>query len=494
MKRIVLALTLMCLSAFADSPRKIGVIIGGGRGDHDPLNVVFMGQADGFADKLSQKGYEISGAFGTKEFSNQMYLNERSKSYTDAWSSGKLKPATAQSIDDQLNWILKEIESGKIKKDDQVVIQLSTHGSPVNVDEVAHSILIPSIDDDDDYDTPPKEQLVHLSEKLNSVVQKLNDVGAKTAMLDFSCFSGGSLDLAKNRSNVCVVSSTNRYKTATAMLNGREDAGAFFWKSVQGQQDKNIESIFLQSRRMNSFDDVPEISSEEHERIRPMWDLLFAQYAAAGPGPNRIGHVAPILECSELGVKLPFQDYDLYKSLMTSTLKSDKDMEELSTIAQRIKRLAEIRDESGPYLDKKFKVGNEQIDFGTCRGFYDEKSGSVKPLESVLAPRYETIEEVKVSKYFDSPEERQRRIDDELEKVKETTELFGQCSSEELKAFMSPLITRHIVVEEEYLKLETEQQKLEKNFSKKEREVYEKMYQEFSKESKTSNACRDFVF
>lgn len=497
----ILVCFLFSALAFAEPPRKIGMIIGGGKGDRDPMNPVFMNQGDGFASNLSKKGYEIRGAFGTTQFTEQMYLHDRSQDYLDAWSNGKFKPATAQSIDEQLNWILDEIENGKIKKDDQVVIQLSTHGNPVTIDEIAHSIFIPSVDSDEDSDAAPKDQVIHLSDKLNGVIQKLNDVGAKTALLDFSCFSGGSLDLAKNRSkNVCVVSATNRYTPAKAVKEGYEDAGAYFWNNVQSADQnktsaKDVESIFLSARRMNSFTDVPEISSEEHQRIRPMWDLLFAKYAAEGMGSNRVGHVAPILECSELGVKLPFQDYELFQSLLSSTLKSDKDMEELSTIAQRIMRLAEIRDESGAYLYKKFKVNESEIDFGTCRGFYNDNSGAVQPLDSILAPIYETIESVKVSNYYeDSPKRRADRIQEEHERIKERTLVYGQCTTDELKTFMSPLVGKHASIEKEYLKLSEEQTRLERKFREKEREVYEKLYLEFSKDSKTSNACRDFVF
>lgn len=451
--------------AFADSPRKIGVLIGGGKGEGDPLTSAFFHQAEAFVMSLKDKNYEIRGAFGAPWLLEILKDGEKLKN-----ESGKLDsiiPATVDSVDVQLNWILNEIKLGKIKKDDQIVIQLSTHGNPKDLNELAHKISIPQ--------SLNNKNIISysLSMKMDQVLEKLNEVGAKTAILDFSCYSGESLDLALNRPNVCVISSTNRYTPATSSsLIGGKDASTYFWQvEAKNPSSKDLESIFLTARMANNNisneSDIPEISSDENLRIRKMWDLIFITYSASKILEDRQKYVQPILNCSEVETSIPLPDYDKFENLMIEILKSDNDIINLQEISGKIKKITKIIDDVYWYMAKDLgsvesieENGNttfKSINFGSCSAFFND-DGSVKQLsnQSVVYA------------------------------------LYKACTTEENLSFIAPKISENRKNLAKYIKLNNELKELGKKFAKIERNLYEKLYLDFKKDSKKSNACRDF--
>ncbi len=132
------------------------------------------------------------------------------------------KEFSKKNIDDLLKKLILDINTGKIKKDDQLLIAISNHGWPKEPTEKSHSL---SLTKDEKYSMDNFSSLAKLADKK----------GIKLAFIDSSCYSGATQYFKNISSNVCAISVTGPDKLSQ---------GSVMWKKFftnTAHSDKNLE-------------------------------------------------------------------------------------------------------------------------------------------------------------------------------------------------------------------------------------------------------------
>ncbi len=143
-----------------------------------------------------------------------------------------------------------KLENNEMKSGDQLMIYIDSHGAQKNGTSKTHKIAA-SGKRADEFNDLSGANLVNLDELF--ILRKLaKEKGVKLAIVDASCHSGNTLELADE--NTCVISSTgpNHY--------GYGDFSEQFAKGMV--KGKNLEEIFLEVRAKDLYAGLPMISTE----------------------------------------------------------------------------------------------------------------------------------------------------------------------------------------------------------------------------------------
>ena len=169
-------------------------------------------------------------------------------------------------IDDSL----EKMRSGKLKAGDQLLIVIDTHGAEKNDKELSHSIAFKSKSQIADYDSLNGLSIGTL-DRLNEIVKLADEQGVKLGIVDMSCHSGATLNLAKKSKNTCVIASSGPNHYAHA------GPGAFannFFAEIKQGRLKNLEDLYLKARKDFNNPSFPMISTPAGKAIN---DELYAQ-------------------------------------------------------------------------------------------------------------------------------------------------------------------------------------------------------------------------
>jgi len=182
----------------------------------------------------------------------------------------------------------EQLQNGSLKKGDQLLIQVDTHGSMKGEKEETHSIST-SFKAIKNYGVFEANESVSL-DALKNLKNLAKEKGVKVAIIDLSCHSGNTLKLADD--NTCVISGT-----------GPEHYGyynelAFSRKFPQFlSKGKNLEEVFLETRRHSLDPSFPMISAPEglavqeeiYKMITPFlyyYDESLNKLSSFTSGPN----------------------------------------------------------------------------------------------------------------------------------------------------------------------------------------------------------------
>lgn len=141
------------------------------------------------------------------------------------------------SFDESLKRIQQKITSGEIKKGDQVLIVINSHGIE-NAGENTHTVSCGS------------EAFCDL-DRLSTVLKQLENLDAKPAVVDLSCYSGNTLKLGSAKT--CVVSAS-----------GQKDVSFTAFAGLLAEQFKkgvSLEQAYLTARQQDYFS-FPQISTD----------------------------------------------------------------------------------------------------------------------------------------------------------------------------------------------------------------------------------------
>ncbi len=154
-----------------------------------------------------------------------------------------------------------------LRANDQVLIQISSHGQPPNPGECGHEVEIGNS--------------IYHTRDLKDLRDKLTAANVKVAIMDLSCYSGASSCLADE--NTCVISAAN--SGSPAFLNDTSSLGARFWESVAILPGNTLEEHYLRARTAwltnSSEADVPTISTDAHEVAHRNAQTFFAKHFPA---------------------------------------------------------------------------------------------------------------------------------------------------------------------------------------------------------------------
>lgn len=161
----------------------------------------------------------------------------------------------------------EKLLSDEMKSGDQFMIYINSHGAEKNRDNKlkAHAIAT-SEGNTTDLNNLQGATTVELSDliELRNLAKSKH---VKMAIIDASCHSGNSLDLADN--NTCVISSTGPNHYGYAAFSEKFSAGMM--------KGKNLEDLFLETRENDSTSGLPMISTKSglnintaiYEKITP---------------------------------------------------------------------------------------------------------------------------------------------------------------------------------------------------------------------------------
>jgi hypothetical protein len=173
----------------------------------------------------------------------------------------------------------KSLAAGSLKKGDQVLLVIDTHGAVRTPGEATHSVALEG------------GERVSLDE-LRALRDKLAKAGVQVAIVDHSCYSGASLALADENTCVLASSSANRETfTRDGFLTGLRPG-------------RSLEQAFREGRFADATGDMPEISTAEGREVAAMLEPLLGEtysgqlepdYPGAGPCAERVAREEKLL-------------------------------------------------------------------------------------------------------------------------------------------------------------------------------------------------------
>jgi hypothetical protein len=155
-----------------------------------------------------------------------------------------------------------QVKSGKIKNGDQLLIVIAAHGAYKQHWETSHSIVASGGSSLANKNDLSKTSLVQLDD-LKKLIALTNSRGIKLGIVDLSCRSGNTLELAKNSPYTCVIAATG--PTHYAYMGGLGTFSTNFLNSLKSGQ--SLEGVFLKARSESTDPSFPMISTEENESI-----------------------------------------------------------------------------------------------------------------------------------------------------------------------------------------------------------------------------------
>lgn len=240
-----LSLSLLLFSQSAYSERRIALMGGGGA----PVGktTIFDETLNSF-DRYLQKN----------KWGQVVLIFNGDHSTTDDIIKTKFRNAALKANISQNNFnaVIKQyenqIKTGELKSGDQLLVMIESHGLPKSADELTHSIAVRS-------ENPQvAESLKNSSmDAMKNLTELAKEKGIKLAIIDFSSYSGNSLELANE--NNCVISSTGKDHPGYTSF-----AEKFISNMAAG---KSLEDVFLETRKNTADNSYPMISGPEGQVI-----------------------------------------------------------------------------------------------------------------------------------------------------------------------------------------------------------------------------------
>lgn len=431
----VLLVFLFSVSSFA---KKEAVFFGGGGEPATPGTI--------FDDTYKSFGLFSEGSGWT----SRSYFNgghPQSEALAQKISKGKNKPMTAENMKAEIAQLKARIQSGDLKKGDQLMVTLSTHGLQPKSPQSTHNVETI----DGNFNLDELKELRDLAEAK----------GVNLAFMDLSCFSGATLDLGSDKT--CVISAASHNV-------GYTNAGESLGKEMQ--KGANLEDAFLKGRITNS-PGTPQISTEAGRKAYEATQFLSESMrertsigAAMGNSP---------LDCygtsSNPFKKLVNQLRDIEKSqsyYKQARVKLGVD-EGVDPLIKKLEDAVTKYEQSRQDAKKTFDtIGS--VDKKTCKNVLDyQLCGTLRQWEFGL-------NKLKQQQQTGSLDQKGKA------ELAAYTQLVGSSEFQSWKAMQA-----------DFVKKSSEMYYDASQVAIAERGVYEKLYEHFSKDAKKPNPCRNFV-
>ena len=243
---IIFLLTLhLSISVGHSSEKELYLFGGSGGPDEDSTifddEVKLISQLTNTPKSLWKTNYSFNG--GHRE--TEKILHTRFKNATSFGQFSKKNFLNGlQNIEEKLK---------KLKKGDQLLLIMDTHGLKNSSNEITHSII-----------TSPADGARFASmDEFEKITSLAEEKGVKLALIDLSCYSGNTLKLRKK--NICIITTTGENQLGYADILGtaKNKLMSFEGRFLNGmKKGENLESLFLKSRKDSQFQDFPMISTE----------------------------------------------------------------------------------------------------------------------------------------------------------------------------------------------------------------------------------------
>lgn len=161
------------------------------------------------------------------------------------------------SLKETIETYTRDINSGKIKSGDQLLVMINSHGGAATDASRSHLITAGVSDGPINPQTLAGAVGVVNLDQLQELIRLANDKGIKLGIVDFSCHSGNTLKLANEKT--CVISAAGPDHFSFIVF------ASDFTKNMKA--GKSLEQIFLETRLQTADTSYPMISTAAGNEI-----------------------------------------------------------------------------------------------------------------------------------------------------------------------------------------------------------------------------------
>lgn len=260
---IYLLLIILSVSVGYAGEKELYLFGGGGGPDgDDTIYDEEIGLLSNFVNS-KKRNWKSSYTFNGGHQKTEKILQNKFKNSTSFGSfSKKNLLLTLDNIEEKIK---------KLKKGDQLLLVMNTHGLNNSSNEKSHSIVTSPVPGES-YKTTEGARIASMDE-FERIIALADEKGIKLAVVDLSCYSGNTLKLKKK--NICIISTTGENQLGYADVLGTPPKKllSFEGRFLNGmKQGENLENLFLKSRKESHFQDFPMISTETGTLVN---DLMF---------------------------------------------------------------------------------------------------------------------------------------------------------------------------------------------------------------------------
>lgn len=368
----------------------------------------------------------------------------------------KTYSGTLANIDKQLALLKQKIQNGTLKKGDQLMIAVNTHGADKRGNELTHSVAA-------------KDGLFNV-DRLKEVRDLAEKKGVQLAILDNSCYSGYTIKLGTDKTCVMSAASTNvGYSNAASMLT---------WNMRPGL---NLEEVFFGARlsKQGISPGTPQISTPAGLKTFQATQFLYQS----------------MLERYSLNLHLKNSTQDNCNLKSKDYLKLTKELKEIEKHQFTLVRdLVGMSDAAEARQELESAIKNYEIQRNKARALFEEKT-KLNPSLCLELAASSGSNRKKVCATLE-------RFGDAYDRVQSRLKKSGNAplspqEKDELQVYekvvQSPGYKKYLKAEADYDEQINTVYRTAAEVGKAERKVYEALYIHYQKESKASNPCRSFI-
>jgi hypothetical protein len=485
----IYTLLLLIASTHAWARSKHAIIMGGG-GEPKRTFTIFDREIENFKDFIKKdSAWKVSTTYNGGHSSTEKILS-------DGLVKGSVQPFTEKSYDEMLKVYENKILKGEIKKGDQLLVYISSHGAAKKEGDKTHQIST-SGGVATDLTTLEGSKTVSL-DKLQDLIDLANQKGIKLGVLDFSCFSGNTLALANP--NTCIISSAAPDNFGWAGHNTFSDR--FTMAMAPG---KSLEELFLHSFADRGDISFPMISTSVGQEIQNELYELMSPYLYKWNQKKSLDNLMPHLENQVIENKCGEAD-ESYKKILAfsdqaekiitsrpfgfSFFKGSKEFEEFEEAVTKYYELQDrMRDDltklhlpfvktKGEKFERFCSSVKEKITYEFCAKW---------TINNLVSMDFEENRKLLEKQLKDKDPYNVARARAGLENLKK-----GEARKEEILKD-HPEFERYHRYYKELPTLVDKTYEMALNVSQKTQVIYKKLYEERSKNQNEKNACKDFI-
>lgn len=233
------------MSTSAYSVEKLLYIMGGG-GEPKGEATLFDESLETLAQFTTNKEWKTKVSFNGGHKATEEIIKTKMKNTKNLGSFDE------DNFHKMINEMIVKIHKGELKEGDQLLVSIDTHGARKKEKENTHSISL------------SKNKISSL-DRLQSLVDLAAEKKVKLAVLDLSCYSGNLLKLSNDK--VCLITGAGTDNYGFASFSTK-----FFELMKSG---KNLEEIFLESRKFDKTQDFPMISTPEGRSANEVYKKIL---------------------------------------------------------------------------------------------------------------------------------------------------------------------------------------------------------------------------
>lgn len=479
---IILSLTAAFFFSTTANASRTLILMGGG-GEPKNMNTTIFDETLNSMDKYLQNNkWNSLVSFNGGHSQTEAIMNMK---FNDAQNKSSFTPNNYNAI---IKAYEDQIKSGQMKAGDQLMLMIDTHGAVRSDNENTHQIAVGQAASQTSLNDLGGTTTLSL-DSLKNLAALAKEKGVKLAILDFSCHSGNTLNLAND--NTCVISSTGTkhfgYTGFSDNFIGRMKAG------------KSLEDVFLDTRKNTKDNSFPMISTAAGTAINRDFypDITpYLYYYEKDPHVDKMTNY--ILQTAATPALCARQNQydDLLKQLESlraaSTLNMNKNLPEINKIKSLI---ADYKAKQDRYIDLLRSWGTPELNrreqfvgVGTV-GRRSEKMTTNYSWQEILDSDFDTIiknvTNAKNSTRDASTQAQfQASIDMHTKARAKQQEILSQYPN--LKGYKQNIHKQLEEMQGTYA--------IANQIAMEERKLYDNMYANLRQEKKqTPNPCKDFV-